>query len=103
MVAPQLEESEMGSGEKCLRTLVGKWFGPSAVMTIRVVEVSRTRTDRRRYVRIGEARGDGSLTIVLFRHDAGSRSVFPAQGSTPAMHGYPRVAKRDGAYAADIM
>jgi len=88
MVAPLLEESERGSGEKCLRTLVGKWFGPSAVMTIRVVEFSRTRTDRRRYVRIGEARVDGSLTIVFFRHDDGSWNVFPAKRSTPAMHAY---------------
>jgi hypothetical protein len=31
MVAPRSEESEMGSDEKCLRTLVDKWFGPSAV------------------------------------------------------------------------
>jgi hypothetical protein len=92
MVAPQSEESEMGSGEKCLRTLVGKWFGPSAVVAIRVVEFSRTRTDRRRYVRIGEARVDGSLTIVFFRHDDGSWNVFPATRRTPAMHAYPLAA-----------
>src|ERR1700686_5301926 len=99
MVAPQLEESEMGSGEKCLRTLVGKWFGPSAVMTIRVVEFSRTRTDRRRYVRIGEARVDGSLTIVFFRHDDGSWNVFPAKRRAPAMHAHPLAARGMGRWA----
>jgi hypothetical protein len=88
MGALQSEESEMGSGEKCLRTLVGKWFGPSAVVKIRVVEFSRTRADRRRYVRIGGQRADGGLTIVFFRHDDGSWNVFPAKTSRPAMHAY---------------
>jgi hypothetical protein len=79
----------MDSGEKCLRTLVGKWFGLSAVVTIRVMEFSRTRTGRRRYVRISAARADGSLTIVFFRHDDGSWNVFPAKASRPAMRAYP--------------
>jgi hypothetical protein len=92
MVARQSEESEMGSGEKCLRTLVGKWFGSSAVVTIRVMEFSRTRTDRRRYVRIGAVRAGGGLTIVFFRHDDGSWNVFPAKTSTPAMRVYPLAA-----------
>ncbi len=81
----------MGSGEKCLRTLVGKWFGPSAV-TIRVIEFSRTRTDRRRYVRIGAVEANGGLAIVFFRHDDGSWNVFPAKMSTPAMRAYPLAA-----------
>ena len=88
MVAPQSEESEMGSGEKCLRMLVSKWFGPSAAMTIRVIEFSRTRKDRRRYVRLGEARAAGGLTVVFFRHDDGSWNVFPATTSRPAMRAY---------------
>lgn len=78
----------MGSGDRCLRTLVGKWFGPSAGMTIRVIEFSRTRMDRRRYVRIGEHQVDGGLTIVFFRHDDGSWNVFPAKTNTPVMHAY---------------
>ncbi|MFM0336817.1 hypothetical protein [Paraburkholderia fungorum] len=78
----------MGSGEKCLRTLVGKWFGPPAVVTIHVMEFSRTRTDGRRYVRIGAARADGSLTIVFFRHDDGSWNVFPAKANRPTMLAY---------------
>ncbi|MFX1689673.1 hypothetical protein PWR05_34930 [Paraburkholderia sp. A2RI-6] len=82
----------MGSGEKCLRTMVGKWFGPSAVVTVRVMEFSRTRTDRRRYVRIGTVRADGGLTIVFFRHEDGSWNVFPAKVSTPAMCAYPLAA-----------
>jgi hypothetical protein len=75
-----------------LRTLVGKWFGPSAVVTIRVMEFSRTRTDRRRYVRIGAARADERLTIAFFRHADGSRNVFPAKASRPAMRAYPLAA-----------
>jgi hypothetical protein len=92
MMARRSEESEMGSGEKCLRMLVGKWFGSSAVLTIRVMEFGRTRTDRRRYVRIGAVRADGGLTIVFFRHDDGSWNVFPAKTSTPAMRAYPLAA-----------
>jgi hypothetical protein len=92
MVTLRSEESEMGSGEKCLRTLVGKWFGPSAVVTIRVMEFGRTRTDRRRYVRIGAARAGESLAIVFFRHDDGSWNVFPAKASRPAMRAYPLAA-----------
>ena len=88
MVALWSKEIEMDSGEKCLRTLVGKWFGPSAVVGIRVMEFSRTGTDRRRYVRIGTALADGSLTIVFFRHDDGSWNVFPAKASRPAMGAY---------------
>jgi hypothetical protein len=82
----------MGSGEKCLRTLVSKWFGSSAVATLRVMEFSRTGTDRRRYVRIGAARADESLTIVFFRHDDGSWNVFPAKADGPVMRAYPLAA-----------
>jgi hypothetical protein len=33
-----------------LRALVDKWLGPGAAMTARVMEFSRTPSDRRRYV-----------------------------------------------------
>ena len=82
----------MGSGEKCLRLLVVKWFGPAAVVTARVLAFSRTSSDRRRYVRIGAVRSDGYLAIVFFRHDDGSWNVFPANASTPAMRAYPLAA-----------
>lgn len=82
----------MGSGEKCLRTLVDKWFGPPSVVTTRVMEFSRTRVDGRRYVRIGAASADGNLTIVFFRHDDGSWNVFPAKASRITMHAYPLAA-----------
>lgn len=78
----------MGSGDKCLRSLVGKWFGPTAVATVRVMVFSRTSSDGRRYVRIGTVRPDGHLTIVFFGHDDGSWQVFPAKASTPAMGAY---------------
>ena len=82
----------MGSGEKCLRAMVGRWFGPSALVSVGVMEFSRTRTDRRRYVRIGTVRADGGLTIVFFRHEDGSWNAFPAKASTPAMRAYPLAA-----------
>jgi hypothetical protein len=82
----------MGSGKMCLRSLVAKWFGHSAVVAVRVMEFGRTPSDRRRYVRIGVIRPDEGLTIVFFRHDDGSWNVFPAKASTPAMRAYPLAA-----------
>ncbi|MBC8732624.1 hypothetical protein F6X39_31295 [Paraburkholderia sp. UCT2] len=78
----------MSFGEKSLRLLVGKWFGPAIATPVRVVEFSRTASDRRRFVRVGVARPEGSLTIVFFRHDDGSWNVFPPMGVTPSMRPY---------------
>jgi hypothetical protein len=78
----------MGIDEKSLRSLVGKWFGPSAMVTVRVFEFSRTPADGRRYVRLGAVRPEGELTIVFFRHDDGSWNVFPPRTNMPAMRAY---------------
>ena len=75
----------MGTGEKSLRLLVGKWFGPAAVVPVHVMAFSRTPADRRRYVRVGALRPQGSLAIVFFRHDDGTWNVFPAKTNMPAM------------------
>lgn len=75
----------MYSGEKSLRVVVDKWFGPGAAMTVRVIEFSRTPADRRRYVRIGTLRPEGWLMIFFFRHDEGSWYVFPPKTDMPAM------------------
>jgi hypothetical protein len=56
-------------------------------------DIARERfVQRQSPTRIGEARVDGSLTIVFFRHDDGSWNVFPANRSAPAMHAYPLAA-----------
>jgi hypothetical protein len=75
----------MGTGEKSLRLLVGKWFGPAAAVPVHVMEFSRTSSDRRRYVRVGALRPQGCLAIVFFRHDDGSWNVFPAKTNAPTM------------------
>ncbi|MFM0027350.1 hypothetical protein PQR70_13915 [Paraburkholderia madseniana] len=75
----------MHTGEKSVHVLVDKWFGPGAAMTVRVIEFSRTRSDRRRYLRIGALRPEGCLTIIFFRHDDGSWNVFPPKTDMPAM------------------
>jgi hypothetical protein len=71
-----------------LANAVDKWFGPPAVVKIRVMEFSRTRVEGRRYVRIGAASADGNLTIVFFRHDDGSWNVFPAKAGRLTMRAY---------------
>ena len=73
----------MHTGEKSVRVQAHKWFGPSAAL--RVIEFSRTPSDRRRYVCIGALRPEGCLTIVFFRHDDGSWNVFPPRTDMPAM------------------
>ena len=51
----------MYAGEKSLRALVDKWIGPGVPMTARVIEFSRTRSDRRRYARVGTFTGKNVL------------------------------------------
>ncbi|MFM0132352.1 hypothetical protein PQR09_31460 [Paraburkholderia sediminicola] len=57
--------------------MVDKWGRPAVPMTARVMEFSRTRPDRRRYVRVGTFRREACFAIVFFRHDDGSWNVFP--------------------------
>jgi hypothetical protein len=82
-----LKEKDMHTDEKPLRALVDKWLGPGAATTVRVMEFSRTPSDRRRYVRVGAFRRETGFSIVFFRHDDGSWNVFPARTNVPAMHG----------------
>jgi hypothetical protein len=80
-----LVEKDMDTGQMSLRVLVDKWLGPGEAMTVRVMEFSRTPSDRRRYVRVGAFRREGCFTIVFFRHDDGSWNVFPPKTNMPAM------------------
>jgi hypothetical protein len=81
----RLKEKDMYAGERSLRVLVDKWIGPGVPMTARVMEFSRTRSDRRRYVRVGTFRRDECFAIVFFRHDDGSWNVFPPGTDMPTM------------------
>jgi hypothetical protein len=75
----------MHTGERSLRVLVEKWLWTDSAMTVRVMECSRTPSDRRRYVRVGTFGPKGYLAIVFFRHDDGSWNVFPPNTNMPAM------------------
>jgi hypothetical protein len=75
----------MHTDEKPLRALVDKWVGSGEAMTARVIEFSRTPSDRRRYVRVGALTREASFSIVFFRHDDGSWNVFPAKTNVPTM------------------
>lgn len=75
----------MGFGDRCLHSLLGKWFGAAPV---RVVEFGRTPWDRRRYVRVSALPPQAS-TVVFFRHDDGSWNVFPQpKAKVPVMSAY---------------
>ena len=84
----QLKEKDVDTGEKSLRVLVEKWFGPSTAIMLRVMSFSRMPSDRRRYVRIEALRPEGCLTIAFFRHDDRSWHVFPQKTDVPAMRPY---------------
>jgi hypothetical protein len=62
-----LKEKDMHTVEKPLGALVDKSLGSDAAMTVRVMEFSRTPSDRRRYVRVGAFPRETSFSIVSFR------------------------------------
>lgn len=76
----------MRVGEKSLRFLVDKWFGPTSTMPVHVTQFSHTRHDPRRYVRIEAIRSTGILAILFFLHDDGSWYVFPPAIKRPSMN-----------------
>ena len=78
----------MNAGDKSLRSLVRKWFGVDADLSVQIVEVGRTFPGRRRYVRIRAVATGNSSSIVFFRHVDGSWNVFPPTPKTLAMRLY---------------
>ncbi|MCG5077092.1 hypothetical protein [Paraburkholderia tagetis] len=75
----------MASAENSLRLLVEKWLAPTPATPVRVTRFTRTRSKRRRYVRVEAVGPAGSLAIFFFRHDDGTWRVFPAESERAAM------------------
>ena len=75
----------MIAGERSLRTSVQKWFGYKGETSFRVLEFGRTRSTRKRFVRVGIPKQQEPLAIVFFRHDDGSWNVFPPMPRTLSM------------------
>ncbi|OUL68200.1 hypothetical protein CA602_51850 [Paraburkholderia hospita] len=82
----------MNSSTSSLRSVIEKWLSPSPAMPIRVAEFSRTRSNRRRYVRVEVVGPTGRLALFFFRHDDGAWCVFPGEGQRPVMGGSGLVA-----------
>jgi hypothetical protein len=78
----------MDTGTSSLRSVIEKWLSPTPAMPVRVSEFSRTRSDRRRYVRVEAVGPTGMHELFFFRHGDGSWCVFPSQAERPAMGGY---------------
>jgi hypothetical protein len=74
-----------GLNAQSLRFQVEKWLAPSPTVPVRVIEFSRTRLSRRRYVRVRvETTQPGGVgTLFFFRHDDGCWYVFPPSGDGP--------------------
>nr|WP_246279197.1 hypothetical protein [Paraburkholderia ultramafica] len=82
----------MNTCEGSLRLLVGKWFGSTPLMPVRVFDFGRVTPGGARYVRVGVARPNRTLAIVFFRHGDGSWNVFPPAPGEPSMQAYPMAA-----------
>jgi hypothetical protein len=74
-----------GLNARSLRFQVEKWLAPGPKVPVRVIEFSRTRLSRRRYVRVRveTTQPGGVRTLFFFRHDDGCWYVFPPSGDGP--------------------
>jgi hypothetical protein len=75
----------MNTGTVSLRSVIEKWLSPNPKMPVRVAEFSRTRSNRKRYVRVEAAGPTGVRELFFFRHDDGTWCVFPSQTERPTM------------------
>ncbi|KAA0998226.1 hypothetical protein FVF58_45375 [Paraburkholderia panacisoli] len=73
----------MTEGRTSLRALIDKWVGRTATSPIRVIRHGDARS--RRYVHVSLLRSQSAHMIFFFRHDDGSRNVFPPETQRPAM------------------
>lgn len=62
--------------EQSLRYQVEKWLAPGST-PVHVTQFSRTRADRRRFVRVEMLQGAASKALFFFRHDDGHWCVYP--------------------------
>ena len=79
------ETGMKGVNAHSLRFQVEQWLAPGPTVPVRIIEFTRTRLGRRRYVRVRvETTQPGSLrTLFFFRHDDGCRQVFQPPGDEP--------------------
>jgi hypothetical protein len=62
--------------EQSLRYQVEKWLAPGSI-PVHVTQFSRTRADRRRFVRVETFQGAASRALFFFRHDDGHWCPYP--------------------------
>jgi hypothetical protein len=72
-----MEAGMKSTNEQSLRFQVEKWLAPRPAIPVHVIEFSRTRSGRRRYVRVETAQPGGLRALFFFRHDDGCWYAFP--------------------------
>ncbi|WP_354683328.1 hypothetical protein [Cupriavidus necator] len=72
------------TNERSLRFQVEKWLAPGPSTPVHVVEFSRTRLGRRRYVYVETTQPDSLRALFFFRHDDGCWRVFPPAATRAA-------------------
>jgi hypothetical protein len=68
-----------------LRSLVEKWLGPNSGQRNRIINFTRTRVLKGRYVQGEVANGSQLCTLFFFRHGDGCWYVFPPSEERPKM------------------
>jgi hypothetical protein len=81
----RIQEAAMNGSDISLHALVEKWLAPTLSMPARVTQFGRTVSTHLRYVRLEGGPATIPVTIIFFRHDDGSWSVFPPTAARPQM------------------
>jgi hypothetical protein len=79
----------MGAAQISLRSLIEKWFAPSATSRVRLTRYVRAHPMRSRCVRVEALRSQDPVAIYFFQHGDGTWRLFPPEfGRTSTCIGY---------------
>ena len=79
----------MGAAQISLRSLIEKWFAPSATSRVRLTRYARAHPMRSRCVRVEELKSQVPVAIYFFQHGDGTWRLFPPEfGRTSTCIGY---------------
>ncbi len=84
----RLKEQDMKLGESTLRSLIEKWFAPTATNPVHLTRFTSPNSGQTRCVLARSCASESSLAIFFFRHDDGAWRVFPPPPRKPEMHFY---------------
>jgi hypothetical protein len=75
----------MKPGESSLRSLIEKWFSPTAAAPVHVSRCTFANSSQTKCVLARSSVSEASLAIFFFRHDDGIWRVFPPSPRKPEL------------------